>query len=138
MSGIYDCARVDLLLAGMDWPNIDLVVSAWAGTKEFVPTDVTIANIKARGATEQAYSLPIQTTSVTPDGTARTDPVLIPNVPVGPPILWFTMSEVALPHDQSKLILFIDETIPVLPFVPNGLDLLLLPDWSTGRGWWRP
>jgi len=138
LSNIYDWARAQLLTANLDWLDVNLVVSAWAGTKTFVPTDTTIAHVKARGAVERGYSLPIALTSVSTDGTAKTDPVLIPAIAPGTPILWFTMSEVASPHDNSKLILFIDHAIPELPFVPNGLDILLQPDWSTGRGWWRP
>jgi hypothetical protein len=138
MSNIYDWARAQLLTANLDWLDVDLVISAWSGTPTFVPTDSTIAHVKARGAVERGYSLPIATTSVSIDGTAKTDPVVIPGIVPGAPILWFTMSEVASPHDNSKLLLFIDQATPALPFAPNGLDLVLTPDWSTGRGWWRP
>jgi hypothetical protein len=138
LSNIYDWARAQLLTANLDWLGVELVVSAWSGTPTFVPTDVTIANVKSRGAVERAYSLPVAGTSVSIDGTAKSDPVVIPTVPVGAPILWFTMSEVAVPHDTSKLILFLNDVVPPLPFIPNGLDLVLTPDWSAGRGWWRP
>jgi hypothetical protein len=138
VSGIYDWARAQLLTANLDWLGVELVVSAWAGTKTFVPTDTTIASVKARGAVERGYSLPIATTSVSPDGTAKSDPVVIPAIAPGAPILWFTMSELATPHDNCRLLLFIDDVNPVLPFAPNGLDIVLTPDWSAGRGWWRP
>jgi hypothetical protein len=138
MSGIYDWARAQLLTANLDWLAVELVVSIWSGTKTFVPTDRTIADVKARGAVERGYSLPITDTSVSVDGTARTDPVLIPAVPVGAPLLWITMSEVATPHDNSKLLLFIDQVLPALPYTANGLDIVLTPDWAAGRGWWRP
>ena len=31
----------------------------------------------------------------------------------------------------------IDEAFE-LPFVPNGLDLVIQPDWLSARGWFRP
>ena len=40
-------------------------------------------------------------------------------------------------HNQSELVLFIDEAVE-LPFAPNGLDMVVTPDWSKNRGWWRP
>lgn len=139
-SGIYDFARNQLLVANLNWLITPLVVSAWSGTKVFIPTDSTIANMKAHGAVERGFSLPIDVDHnfVTPDGTAQTDPVVLPAVPIGEPILWFTMSALVTPHDSSKLILFIDETNPALPYMANGLDILLQPDWTLQRGWFRP
>jgi hypothetical protein len=135
---IYDVARLRLLNAQLDWPTLDLVLSAWSGTPDFVVTDLTLADIKARGHTEIAVSATIGGVATSFNGTAQTDDVLLPLVPIGPNVTWFTMAERAVAHDSSELILFIVETLPPLPFVPNGLDLLLSPDWSLNRGWFRP
>ena len=137
MNSVYDETRVRLLTASLDWAALDLMLSAWAGTPDYTPTDTTIANIKGRGAVELGFSLPINSASVSVDGTAQTDQVVIPMVPIGPAVTWFTMSDRDAAHDQSKLIIFIDEATE-LPFVPNGLDLLVNPDWLQMRGWWRP
>ena len=75
-------------------------------------------------------SLPITSQTVAPDGTAQTNQVIIPGVPIGAPITFFTMS------DADQLILFIDEAVE-LPFVPNGLDMVVQPDWLEQRGWWK-
>lgn len=138
MNGIYDTARLRLLNAQLDWPTLDLVLSAWSGTPDFVATDQTLADIKGRSHAEIAVSLPISGLATSLDGTAQSDDVLLPLVPIGPDVTWFTMAERNAVHDSSDLILFITETVPALPFVPNGLDLLLSPDWSLNRGWWRP
>lgn len=138
MSGIYNRARYDLLAAQMNWLTISLKLTAWSGTPDFDPTDTSIAAIKARGAVERGVSLPINATAVTIDGTAQTDSVLIPTVAIGPDVTWFTMSRKdAVVPDNSVPILFIDDA-DGLPFVANGLDMLIQPDWLAERGWWRP
>jgi hypothetical protein len=131
VNGIYDQARYQLLTAQLDWRAVPLVLSAWGGTPLFDPTDETVADIIAHGFTEIGTSMPITHQTVSTDGTAQTDPVLIPAVPIGPSVTWFTFAA------ASQLILFIDDA-DELPFVPNGLDLIVQPDWLAGRGWWRP
>jgi hypothetical protein len=133
----YDKARVQLLTAGLDWRTITLTLSAWGGIPSFDPTDDMISDITARGFTELGISQPITAQAVTANGTAQTNTVVIPAVPIGPSVTWFTMSWSQTIHAQSQPILFID-TADDLPFVPNGLDLVIQPDWLQNRGWWRP
>jgi len=135
-NSIYNGARYRLPLALMDWTKIDLMLSAWAGTPTFVATDLYISNIAGRGAVERGTSMPITSATVAPDGTARTNRVIIPAIPIGTPITFFTMSERKPTHSLSELILFIDDAKD-LPFDPNGLDLLVQPDWLQERGWWK-
>lgn len=137
MNNIYDLARYQLLTADFDWDAIPLVLSAWTGTPTFVPTDETIADILGHGASEVGHSMEITEQSVIPNGTAQTNRVLIPAVPVGPMVTWFTMSWKKSTHNQSQPILFID-TAEGLPFDPNGLDIAVEPDWLQSRGWFRP
>jgi hypothetical protein len=137
VNSLYDRARVELLTARIDWNIIDLVVSAWSGTPNFVATDTSIHDLKLRGANELGYSLPINGTSVWPDGSAQTDTVLIPEVPIGPDITWFTMAKKLPTHDDSTMILFVDDA-EGLPFVTNGLDVVINPDWLQQRGWFKP
>ena len=49
---------------------------------------------------------------------------------IGDPITFFTMS------DGLDLVLYIDEALD-LPFIPNGLDMVVQPDWLDQRGWWK-
>jgi hypothetical protein len=139
MNTLYDSARYRLNTGAQDWRITDLVLSAWhGGLPPFHPTDVTINAIKLRGGVEVASSLPIAGHTVASDGTAQTYEVLIPTVPSGPDVTFLTMSKRnATIHDNSELIMFIDEGLGI-PFTPNGLDVLITPDWLQNRGWFRP
>ena len=137
MNGIYDDARYKLLTANLNWLVADLLLVAWGGTPNFVKTDSTIASIKARGGTALGYSMEITEQAVSLNGTAQTNDVVIPEVPIGPAVTWFTMCVKQTPQDNSPLILFIDEATE-LPFEPNGLDMVVSPDWLQNRGWWLP
>ena len=136
MNDVYDFARVQLLTAQLDWRSIPLVLTAWSGTPLFVPSHQVIADIAASIA-ELGHSMAITEQSVSADGTAQTNEVLIPGVPVGPDVTWFTMAWLKPIYTQSSLILFIDDA-EGLPFEPNGLDIVVTPDWLENRGWWRP
>jgi len=132
----YNIARYRALTSGINWINADLVLAAWSGTPAFVESDDSPADIMSRGFAPLGESLPITSKTVSADGTAHANQVIIPDVPVGPPITWFTLSK-GTPLSSSELILFIDEAIE-LPFVPNGLDIVVQPDWLSNRGWFRP
>ena len=132
MNNIYDVARVRLLTADLDWPAIDARLVAWTSPPDYVPTDQTPADIVARGGILLATSEEITAQTVSIDGTAQTDQVVIRNDTVGPPVTWFTMIE-----EPDKLILYIDDAAE-LPFDHRGLDIVVQPDWLENRGWWRP
>jgi hypothetical protein len=136
LNSIYDPARYRLPLSLLNWTTMDLMLTAWAGLPTFVPTNNYISDIVANGNVERGSSLTITPKTVTPDGTTQTGPVIIPAVPIGTPITFFTMSERKGTHELSELILFIDEA-DFLPFDPNGLDIIVQPDWMLNRGWWR-
>jgi hypothetical protein len=131
-NAIYDVARYRLLTANLDWTALNLQLAALGGTPEFVPEDEEIIDITNRGKPLLGVSMPIPIKSVAVNGTAQTGPVVIPTVPVGQNVTHFAMTEAS-----GALILFIDEAIE-LPFVPNGLDMVIQPDWLQQRGWWRP
>lgn len=134
---IYDLARVQLLTAALDWTAIDLQLIAWSGTPDFKPTDTKLADIKARGGVELGTSMAIVWKGVSADGSAQTDDVVIPSVPIGPAVTWFTLGRSGSPHDNGQPILFIDDAVN-LPFTPNGLDMVVTPDWLLSRGWFKP
>lgn len=137
MNQVYNNARYRMLTSALNWITEPMILSAWAGTPDFVATDKAIGNVKARGNVEIAWSIPITSQSVASDGTAQTNDVLIPGIAVGQTVTWMTMSDQFGSHDLSELILFIDDAIE-LPFVGNGLDMLIRPDWLDNRGWFKP
>ena len=139
MNDIYDHARVKLLTAAFNWPATDLVLAAFTIPPDFVPTDSVLGDITARygGATTVYLSQPITEKTVSTNGTAQTNHVVIPDVAVGPTVKWFAMCKRGATPPDAELILYVDEAIE-LPFVPNGLDLVVSPDWLDNRGWWRP
>jgi hypothetical protein len=135
-NSLYNSAAYAMATGTFDWTDIPLVLSAWAGTPTFDATHLKIADIKALGSVELGWSLPITAQSVAADGTMQTNHVVIPTVPIGQNVTWFTMSGSQGIHDNNRLIMFIDHA-KELPFVPNGLDLLVTPDWLAQRGWGR-
>lgn len=138
MNSVYDGARYDLLTASLDWPGDPLRLVAWSGELDFTPADRTVADITTRAlAAVVGSSLPITVQSVSANGTAQTNQVVIPAPPVGPPVTFFTMGRKAPAVGNDELILYIDQALG-LPFIPNGLDLVVQPDFLQARGWWRP
>lgn len=136
-NAIYDQARYQLLTAALDWRTVPLVMSAWGGTPLFDPADRTVADIITHGFAELGYSMTVTGQAVSTDGYAKSNPVLIPGVPVGQPVTWFTFAWQNATHVNSQLILFIDQADGI-PFHANGLDMVVQPDWLAERGWWRP
>jgi hypothetical protein len=137
---VYDQIRYQMLTSAFDWIAADLQLIAWTGSPTFVATEQTVAQFKTHGGgvSEIGRSLPITSKTVSPNGTAQTNQVVIPDVPVGPYVTHFTVTKKhPTTPDMSELILFVDEAFE-LPFVPNGLDLIVMPDWLENRGWWRP
>jgi len=137
MNNIYNVARVDLLTGSFSWPGIDARLVAWSSAQDFDELDETVADISARAGQIVGYSDPITVQSVSPNGTAQTNQVLIPISAVGPPVTWFTMVKHAPVQADAQLVLYIDEA-EGLPFDHRGLDIVVQPDWLQQRGWWRP
>ena len=74
--------------------------------------------------------------TVSTDGTSQTNQVVIPTVAIGAPISFLTMSDRNVNQTLSTVILYIDEALD-LPFIANGLDMVVQPDWLAKRGWWK-
>jgi hypothetical protein len=64
----------------------------------------------------------------------QTNHVVIPGVPVGPMVSHFTMCRRNATPNLSELLLYVDDA-EGLPIAPNGLDLVVTPDWLLNRGW---
>ena len=136
-NSLYDIAASAMMGGTFNWLTADLMVVAWASPADFNPADRMLNDIKARGGFELGSSLPIVNKTIGINGTGQTDAVLIPNIPIGQVVTWFTMCIREAVHDTSTLVLFLDE-VDGLPFDPNGLDLTIQPDWLQNRGWFRP
>jgi hypothetical protein len=137
MSGIYDVARRSLLAAQLDWASIPMVLLAFRGTPMFDPTDATLEQVIGTTPLLAGTSQPVTGKSSTTDGVAQSDAVVITGVVVGNDVTFFVLSENTGSYNTSRPILFIDDA-QELPFVPNGLDLVVSPDWAYQRGWFLP
>ena len=131
----YNIARYIFVTGAFNWLTMNLTLVAWSGTPVFVATDQDVVDITGRGTTTaRGVSLPITQKMVAADGTVQTNQVVIPAVPIGPDITHFTLVD-----DQGAadtLLSYLDEATE-LPFVANGLDLIVQPDWLQARGWFR-
>lgn len=132
MSQIYDRARYDLLTGALPWLTTDVLLHAFTGAPVFDPTHDTMAEVIAANSAALGTSLPMTGMGATAEGVAQTDPAVIPNVPIGPNVTWFVLAK-----DSGLPLLLVDDA-QELPFVPNGLDLVVSPDWAYQQGWFRP
>lgn len=137
MNSIYDVARQNFAKALLDWTSVPLALLAYSGGPEFHPEDRTVGEINAHGTTlfvKQSQDIITQT--VDAQGYLQTDNVVFETVPVGPPITHFVMISQGTSLASSLPILYIDEA-DEMPFAPNGLDVVVTPDWFANRGWGR-
>lgn len=132
MNDIYDTARQRFALGLIDWSIAPLVLLAYSGEPVFYAGDDTIAGIDARGETLRiSTSQAVLQQSVSDEGYLQTGTVTFIEVPIGPPITHFIMS-----LNAGVPLLYVDEAHE-LPFTPNGLDVVVTPDWLDERGWGR-
>ena len=136
-NNLYDDSRYKMMSASFNWGAIDLMLVAWSGTPSYIATEKTVQAIVNRGYTVRSTSTTITSKTIAADGTGQTNQVVLPAVAIGPNITWFTMVKKLGTTNASELILFVD-TAETFPFVANGLDLVVQPDWLTKRGWFKP
>lgn len=133
---LYNIARFMQVTAAFNWIAFDLSLVALRGAPAFVATDATLTQVLSHGATQAGASLAVVGKNVLSDGTCQTSPIVIPGITVGPDVTHFVMVKVAVIFGNSVPLEFIDDAAG-LPFVPNGLDLTIQPDWLQQRGWFR-
>lgn len=136
-NAVYNRVAKLMLSSGFDWSSTDMFLVAWTGPHNYVADDEKLSHITQRGSVIIGMSLPINQKMVSDSGVAQSDTVVIPNVPIGPPVTFFTMHEVYAVFDDSPPVFYIDDSLD-LPFNPNGLDMYVQPDWLRQRGWFRP
>jgi hypothetical protein len=140
MSALYDSIRERLLYGTFSWQTADLEVEAWSAGV-FDPKHIRVSDITAAGGVKQSKStLLVGPPWVVAGGYAAADSVILPGsgFTVGATISYLTLSDKSGSNTSDPLlILFIDDA-EGLPFVANGLDYVVTPDWLLRRGWWRP
>lgn len=123
-----------MVTGAFDWNALTLGLIALSGTPTFVATDTTLTLVMSHGAVNEGVSLAVTGQNVLTDGTVQTDPIVIPGITVGPDVTHFVLIKKHVTIGLSMPIEFIDDA-DGLPFVPNGLDLTVQPDWLAQRGW---
>lgn len=137
MNQIYDISRYSMLTNQFDWLTFNLLLYLFSGSPVFDPTDITMADVTAANPGLVGTSQPVLGNAVTADGTAQTGPVLVPLVPIGPNVTFMVMAIATGVFATGKPVLLVDDA-EGLPFTPNGLDMVIQPDWAQARGWYRP
>lgn len=133
MNGIYDVARKRLVTNQLSWLGASMKLVAWSGTKDFVPTDVTTTQITNRAlAQNQGVSELMTGQAVANDGTTQSNPVVFKGIAAGKTLTFLTV----IFASGNELILYLDD-VEGLPYLTNGLDIVVQPDWSQSKGWFR-
>jgi hypothetical protein len=138
MNNLYSTARERMLSNDFYWPTLPLAMVACRGPYQFMEEDEVLADVLSSGGQIAQLGLPLLGLGVAEGGYARSDTAVIPLVPVSPDAVTFLLLvEMTGVTNDAKLIEYIDEAIG-LPFVPNGQDQTVQPDWIAKRGWFRP
>lgn len=137
MNRVYDVARFKFATAGINWNTAALRVLAYSDDPIFFPADTQIADITARAVTTLvSTSQPVTGKNVTTQGYLQTGNIVFPLVPIGLPITHMIIVDMPAAIEVATPLIYIDDAYD-LPFVPNGLDVVVTPDWLQQRGWGR-
>jgi hypothetical protein len=134
VNALYDNARERLAKALLNWPTLNLVMTAWGGdpNTSFNPAHLTQAAL----GTPLAVSQPLLLPAVAPGGYCRSSYVNFVTIPVGTDVQFFTLCEAHATPANRPLIAYLAD-VAGCPFVPNGLSYLVKPDWLFAQGWFR-
>jgi hypothetical protein len=139
MSAPYAGIRERLLYNTFSWLSADLELQAWSGG-HFNEQHVRVSDLIASGGVPQSKSQEAASPFIRPGGYASSNALILPGTgfSVGASITFLTMNDRASGSAADPiLVLFIDDA-DGLPFVANGLDYVVEPDWLFKRAWWRP
>jgi hypothetical protein len=115
-----------------DWDNIDVRMYGFTDPAYvFDENDAILSHVGVPVTT----SLTLTGMVATATGFCRSDAAVLVSVPIGPPIRFLILAEYG-PLDPP-LIAYIDMG-EGLPYIGNGLDQVVIPDWLDERGWFRP
>ena len=134
MNTLYDSARRRMLSNQLDWATMPVRMLAFASQYTFDPTHEVINDM---GVAIAAQSELFTNKSVTPDGYAKSDQAWFQNVPLTLPWIYLVIVDETQGGLARQLIAFYDEGYN-LPRQPNGQDQIVIPDWFSHQGWFRP
>jgi hypothetical protein len=134
INALYDNARERMLSAQLNWASLNLLMTAWGGDPEtsFDPSHLTQTVL----GTPLATSQPILTPDVRPGGYAQSSKALFPAIAMGTSVQFVVLCEANATPANRRLIAYLSD-VSGLPFIPNGGDYLLKPDWLFSQGWFR-
>lgn len=140
MSAPYAAIRERLLYQSFNWQGAVLELQAWSAGN-FDETHIRTSDLTTAGGVLQSRSgVNFAPPWIVPGGYAASDRMILPGnlFQVGQQISFLTLSDRAGGNDADPLlVLFIDDA-EGLPFIANGIDYVVTPDWLQFRGWWRP
>ena len=136
MNALYNTARERMVKGIFDWAHLDVVLTAWSGPYHYDETNRYSGDIVTRGGISRAIALKNPTYGVTQEGIVQTAPYVFTTISIGEPVIFFTMSLRSSQAGLDELVCYLDEGFN-LPYEPNGLEVVVQPDWLHKRGWFR-
>jgi hypothetical protein len=137
MNNLYLNARYRMVTGDFDWRTLDVLLAAWSGPYMFDEGHRTNNDVVLAGGIPIAYAEPNASNTIhAQTAIVQTNPILFRQVPIGPPLVFLTQAIRGINELSSELIAYYD-TGEGLPYAPNGLDVLVHPDWLNQRGWFR-
>jgi hypothetical protein len=130
---LYDDARMRMLNGQLVWPSMSLLMLAYSGdpTISFNPAHLIQSDV----GTPVAVSQGVLTPSVAAGGYAKSGYAEFLSIPVGN-VTFFVMCEANATPASRRLLVYLSD-LNNLPFISNGGDYLVKPDWLFRQGWFR-
>jgi len=136
MNALYNTARERMVKGMFDWQALDVVLTAWSGPYQYDETNRYSGDIVSRKGIKRATALKNVASSATVEGIVQTAPYVFTTISIGEPVIFFTMSLRSSQVGLDELVCYLDEGFN-LPYEPNGLEVVVQPDWLHQRGWFR-
>ena len=136
MNALYDYARRSMLSSTFDWPSSAMRMLAFADTTYvFNEAHEFVGDI----GPPAAESLEMTGKMISSGGYARGDHVWFSGPPLTTPWQFLVIVDETggLTGNGRKLVAYYDQGVN-LPRIINGQDEIVIPDWSTERGFFRP
>jgi hypothetical protein len=134
VNGLYNWTRQRMMSSQFTWNALPVRLCAFIGTYVF---DEDHINLSSAGVTPVCESLPLINQQYTSKGYGQSDNAWFQNVPLTAPWTFLIMVDDTLVGAARTLIAYYDTGVN-LPRQVNGQDELVIPDWLSQRGWFRP
>lgn len=133
INSLYNDARERMLSSQLNWATMPLVMLAYKldPTTSFDPTDLIQSDIGTPWAVSQSMLNPI----VQSGGYAKSGGAEFLTIPIGT-VTFFVLAEDLPTPTPRRLLVYLSDANN-LPFISNGGDYMIKPDWLFSQGWWR-